>query len=552
MNEDITEVPPLLIADFLFRTENITTPNQSTVQTVELVRKNQPLIQLVIPPADRIPQRPLELVAGKHTLLTDDKLTICSGIDGYPQVSSKTSKEIDLIMITMIPLVTISKDKMDAQLTIYPPLSDTPGLTPEVIAEILEHNDIHFGIMEEQLSQLLQQATTEKIILKNKTVARGLLPMDGKDSFLRFNIEVGPLPGKLLGNGKIDFRERKMFVGVSKGQIIATRVPPTNGTPGLNVLGDEIPQLQGRDIPIVVSDDAVYDEEKGLVTASRSGILSLVSDNSIKVCAHQLIPGNIDYNTGNIESQDSVEIKGTILPGFKVETHGDLLLGGNIRSATIKCGGNLVIKGGILGKNCKVTVAGDADFSFMEQANLRVKGKTIIRKQAYYSTIMSDGDILGPKGGQIMAGFLMSGASISLGNVGSPNAPPALLAAGISPGKYLRYLRIRAQLRDIEQERLTFLQRHGMKKNIQQRHSLEEAIDTLYQNMTNLNLIPTDNNDGVRSESDFLTVSITVEGTIFSGTEIQIGNATTTTEFDLRGIRFSLHSDSSTFIETDL
>ncbi len=550
MSNETKEAHPLLIANFLFRTENITARDQSSVQTMELVRKNQPLVQLVLPPVDNPPKRPLELVTGKHTRLTDDKHTISAEIDGYPQISSKTSQKMHLIMITMIPLVTISKDMMEAQLTIYPPLSDTPGPTLEIIAEILEGNDIRFGIMEERLSQLLQYSATEKIILKNKTVARGFLPINGKDSLLRFNIEVGPLPGKLLGNGTIDFRERKMFVGVSKGQVIATRVPPTSGTPGLNVLGDEIPQLPGRDIPFAVSDDAVYDEEKGLVIASRSGILSLVSDNSIKVCAHQLIPGNIDYSTGNIESQDAVEIKGTILPGFKVDTRGDLLLGGNVRSATIKCGGNLVIKGGILGKNCKVSVAGDADFSFIEQANLRVKGKTIIRKQAYYSTIMSDGDILGQKSSQVMAGFLMSGASITLGNVGSPNAPPTLLAAGISPGKYLRYLRIRAQLRDTEQECLTFLQLHGMKKNIKQRQSLEEAINTLYQNMTGLDLIPAGTSG---SESAFLkTISITVEGTIFSGTEIQIGNATTTIEYDFHGIRFSLHSDNSTFIETDL
>ncbi len=544
---------PILEPEFLFLTETITGPENTSFQTMELVRNSQPLLRLVTSTAKKTSGKPLELVTGKHTLLSDDKLSIIAAIDGYPTVSRKSSKDIDLIMVTIIPLITLSEDRMEAVITLYPPPGDTPGPNPELIQEALDFHGVRFGVMSDQLQQLLEQLKEEKLPLKDKPIARGLLPMNGKDSFLRFNIEVGPLPGKLLGNGKIDFRERKMFVGVAEGQVIATRVPPTEGTPGLTVTGEEVPQLPGRDIPINVSDDAVYDEEQGVVIARRSGILSLVNDTSIKVCAKQLIPGNVDYSTGNIESQDAVEIKGTILPGFKVDTHGDLLLGGNVRSANIKCRGNLVIKGGILGKQCKVTVDGDADFSFMEQGRLRVKGKTILRKQAYYSSIMSDGQILGEKSSQVMAGFLMSGGSLVLGNVGSPNAPPALLAAGISPGRYLRYLRIRSRLREIEQERLLFLQRYGMKQNTKQRLSLEEAIETLYQDMCSLNLIPVNDDSSDEQKRDFLnTISITVVGTIFNGTEIQIGNATTTVRYDLRAVRFSLNPDNETFINTDL
>jgi uncharacterized protein (DUF342 family) len=319
------------------------------------------------------------------------------------------------------------------------------------------------------------------------------------------------------------------------------------------VLGGIVPQIPGKSLPVTVSNDAAFDEESGIISAVQSGILSMANENSIKVCAKQAIAGNIDYSTGNVESQDAVEISGTILPGFKVKTQGDLLLGGNVRSATIKCKGNLVIKGGILGEKCRVKVSGDADFSFMEQGRLRVKGRVIIRKQAYHARIMATGEIQCIDSSQIMSGFLMSASSLNLGNVGSAQSPPALLAAGIAPGRYLRYLKMRSQLYDIEQERLTFLQRHGMKRKIKQRESLEQTIISLHRDMRRINLIP---GTDVRSPDDgteyLRNITISIQGKIYNGTELQIGNASTIVKYDFKNVRFSLDTQTNTFIETSL
>jgi len=544
--------PPRLIPKLLFETETLSDSDNNSFQTVELVRKGQPLVELLAPPGAP-PRNPTELVPGKNTLLSDDKCKLLAEIDGYPLLSKKNDQGIDLIMISVVPLLSIADDKMSATISLYPPVRNSPELSREILMDILTSQEIRFGISLENLDRLLSLCKEKRSPLKDETIARGLLPMNGKASFLRFEIEVGPLPGTIMGNGKIDFRERKMFVGVSKGQIIAKRIPPTPGTPGLTVTGEEVPQIPGEDLPVTVSDDAEYDEESGIIRALQNGILSLVSENSIKVCAKQVISGNIDYSTGNIESQDAVEITGTILPGFRVKTHGDLLLKGNARSANIKCKGNLVVKGGILGKKCKVKVSGDADFGFMEQGQLRVKGRVIIRKQAYYAKIMANGEVHCENSSRILAGLLMSASSLNLGNVGSPNAPFALLAAGIAPGRYLRYLKIRSDLKDVEQERLVFLQRYGLKQKVKLRESLEKAVESLHNDLTKLNLIPgTDANSADRGIEYLRTIAITVQGTIFSGTELQIGNATTIVKNDLTGVRFTLDSHTGTFIETSL
>ena len=544
--------PTTLTPNILYQTESIGDAQNDSIEISELVRKDQPLVQLT-----ETSQEPAatttELVYGKNTRLSKDKRTLLADVDGYPLLSEKTSKKITVLLVEIIPLVTISRNKMEASLTLYPPVSGVPELNTADLYEILIENNVRFGLSHEHLDSLLKRCKKETTFFQNETIAHGLLPLNGKDSFLRFAIEVGPLPGKLLGNGKIDFRERKMFVGVTKGQTIATRVPATIGTPGINVEGDEIPQDPGKDIPVTVSDDAEYDKESGVIRAKHGGILSLVNENSIKVCAKQLISGNIDYHTGNIESHDAVEIGGTILPGFTVYTNGDLLLGGNARSATINCHGNLVIKGGIIGEKCRARVKGDADLRFIEHGRLRAKGKVIIRKQAYYSRIMADNEVHCAELSQIMAGVLIGGGSLNLGNVGSPNAPPAMLAAGVAPKRYLQYLTMRAKLHDIEQERLLFLQRFGLHKKITLRKSLEESIEALYQDMSKLNLTPGTSINREGSGVKYLKkITITVHKTVFSGTELQIGNITRTLKHDYTSVQFALDPDQNSIINNNL
>ncbi len=540
----------LLVPEILFQTERVSATDGASADSAELIRKDTPLIRLIPPENSQKTPLPCNLAEGENSYLSDDKTEIFSRVDGFPTLTKSSKKGINEFLLSITPLCYLSVDKMMAEITLFPPVKNGTDLSTDLIKDIFTLNEIHFGFTEQGIQKLLDECKISRSKIFRKPVARGILPMDGKDSFLRFAIEVGPLPGKVLGNGKIDFRERKMFVGVKEGQTIATRIPATTGTSGLNVSKQPVAPVPGRDLPVIVSDDATYNEETGTITASKSGILSMVGENSIKVCSKQVISGNIDYSTGNIESHDAVEISGTILPGFKVVTHGDLLLGGNARSAIIHCKGNLVIKGGIRGSQCKVKVDGDADFSFMEKGRLRVKKNVIIRKQAYYTRIMADGDIICAEKSQVMAGELLCGGSITLGSVGSSNSPAALIAAGVSPGLYLRYLQMRSQLFDSTEELALFLQRFGLKKKVNERKSLEENIRILKREMRQLDLVP--GSTTAEKEKYINTISITVQETLFPGTEIQIGNATKTIHYARKKIRFSLEKQSDEFIESEL
>ena len=225
----------LLIPEILFKTERIATEDGSNTESAEIIRKDVPLIRLIQPENSSKVPLPCSLEEGENSYLSDDKTEIFSNVDGFPLLTKSTKKGVDQFLLSITPLCRHSADKMQADITLFPPVEGGTELSIDLVKEILTENEIRFGFQDEQLLKLLQKCKTNHSTILRKTFARGLLPMNGKDSFLRFAIEVGPLPGKVLGNGKIDFRERKMFVGVKAGQVIATRIPATAGTPGLNV-----------------------------------------------------------------------------------------------------------------------------------------------------------------------------------------------------------------------------------------------------------------------------------------------------------------------------
>ena len=109
----------------------------------------------------------------------------------------------------------------------------------------------------------------------------------------------------------------------------------------------------------------------------------------IKVLSHQTITGDIDFETGNVESMNAIKILGSVQPGFRVTAGGDIKITGSVMSASAISEGNLVVLGGTTGKNSTLQVKGDADINFIEQGVLKCGGLVVIRKQSYYSNIIS-------------------------------------------------------------------------------------------------------------------------------------------------------------------
>ena len=160
-------------------------------------------------------------------------------------------------------------------------------------------------------------------------------------------MEISPIAGSMLDDGSIDFRDRRILVAVKSGQCVASKIHAVRGVSGINVYGEETPARIGKDIKIKILNDVAFSDETSQVTATQDGVLSIVNNDTIKVCSHIVINSDIDYEIGNIDSSNCIAGRGSIQPGFKITAEGDVKISGSVMSAQIACQGNLVVQGGI-------------------------------------------------------------------------------------------------------------------------------------------------------------------------------------------------------------
>lgn len=534
-----------------FQTQTITITVDDVsreVATPELVRQNQVLLSLVS--SDTNPSA--ILAAGKNCCLSDDKDTVTAEVSGYPLLSLTTNKKEIVVSVEITPIMDIADDKMLATLTLYPSLSGTATLELSDILALCKEREISCGIDELTIQETIGEVEQLRQPQHEIPIARGLLAVDGCDAFLRFEVEIGPLPGKILQDGSIDWRERKIFIGIDKDELIATKVPHTPGTAGVDVHSLAISPKPGKDINVKVTGDVQYIEESRQVLATCSGVLSIVNETDIKVSAKQTIDGDVDFSVGNIESNDGLEIKGDVKPGFTVMCKGDLAIGGNIHGSTVKAKGNSKITSGLIGEHSALITGGDVEISFVERGSITSGGTVVITKGAYYANVSSKKMLMCRPDAKIVGGRFCSGLDFIGGLIGSDNATPTIIAAGVDAERFHQRDKLRASIRDQEHELENLIHMHGHKYTettvyINKKAALQKRVS----NLKKLNLIP-DSPLYSRHDPtyDYCSAIVAIQGRIVSGTKIRIGNTRTTLTEDATAIRFYVDRQTGHIVAT--
>ncbi|WP_167505927.1 DUF342 domain-containing protein [Desulfosediminicola flagellatus] len=533
----------------------------SEVAVSELVKKDQPLLEFTNTEQFEeyiVQKQPIE--TGGNCYFSEDENVLFSSIAGYPKIEYRNSFKLAtrILHISVEPLFRITSDRMKCSISIHPPLENAHSLADEDLYELIAREGITSGLIPDQI-QLAEEIIQQRLLEFNVIVfAKGKKAVNGTDAYLKFEMETGPLPGKILKDGTIDFRERKIFVPVSKSQVIARKVQPTQGTSGKTIMGERIDPKPGIDIAVNTLKDATYSLKTRKVTATADGVLSIVGDTIIKVCSRQEIMSDIDYATGHIESRNSVLIHGSVQPGFRIKTDGDLEIRGSVMSTQISSLSNIVIKSGITGKNSSVTAEGDIDIYFIEQGKLQAGSNCIIRKQSYYSRIIAGKNIHCTKDSTIVGGKVIAGGNLILGSIGSANASPALICAGVDGHRLLQYYDLQKKLIEQQEGLIQWLQMHKGSANARKIRKMEKGVEDTKLELLRMNMIPGtgiysraaegDNPKKLRGEKysdkggiDIAEIYIEIYGIVYGGTKLQIGNRTLKIEHTIANRLFKLN-----------
>ncbi len=578
-NPDKEKKAKILAPTFHFTTKNILIGEDETSDKIpvsELVMAEQLLADF--PNFQRFASKGFEKAAtipGDYATFSEDGESIIAAVPGYPKIiktrqKGESGESDEVTVVSIEPLFITSINKMKVTLAYHPPLPDACSLQTVDLDALLEDQGIVFGISDEALADTKKYIEEGEIEFKKIALAEGQPVGLSSDACLHFELEIGPIAGTILDDGSIDFRDRKIMIGVEADQVIATKHPAVQGTPGINVFGEETPATEGKDLKVKLLNDASFSHETMQVTALKNGILSVVNDNVIKVSSRQIIYGDVDYTTGNIDSRNCVSIRGSVQPGFLVHADGDLEIAGAVMSTKITGLSNVVIKGGITGEKSIIDMAGDCDLKFIEQGNVVCGGICVIRKQSYYSNITSGSHIRCTDSSKIMSGNLIAKGSIATGDVGSENSAPALLAAGTVASRLEHFDELKQNVVEQQDEIVKWLQRYPGSSRSKKVRNMEKELAEAKLLLLKVNMIP---GTGIYSRVgaklingketeplepsedysdvdgiDMSTITISVHGTIFAGTKIRIGNCTLTLDKTISGRKFMLHPNQKRII----
>ncbi len=245
-------------------------------------------------------------------------------------------------------------------------------------------------------------------------------------------------------DAQIDHYAFNSVVTVDAGATIGRIVPPTQGQDGLDICGQAL-KPKRRPTEVMLGNDLhIAGGESGTVIADVAGKISyklgrLSIDKTLD------IRGDIDFDSGSVDSNIDVHIKGDVLDGFTVKSNQSITVGGVIGAATVEAGGDVIVRGGILNRHKgTVTAGGDIVARFGEEAALQSDQDVVIGKELMNSEVRCRGHVLASHG-EVIGGHTYARKGVDLRCIGSEAEIPTSIAVGIPPDAYFETARIEAK-----------------------------------------------------------------------------------------------------------
>jgi len=346
--------------------------------------------------------------------------------------------------------VVLSADKLEARilLRVYEEDLDTLLIREDDVYQELHKHKITYGILDNIVQNLC--ALPGKYMNTQVTVARGIAPVPGADAVVEYPYletvqeESGP---KELEDGRVDFYNLTTIPNVAKGQLLARKIPASQGQPGKAVTGEPIAPKAGKELNIKLGKNVVHNQDRTMIYAAIDGQVSFTDNDKLNVFPVFEVNGDVDFGVGNIDFVGTVVIRGNVLNGFRVNASGDIRVLGSVEGAELQAGGSIEIKSGIVAQDKGSIVAGEnIRTSFIQNAHVTAGNRVIVSQSIMFSNVRAGKQIIckGAKG-IIIGGVLQAGEKIAARVFGNTSATPTVLEVGVKP-------ELRQELTQIQKE----------------------------------------------------------------------------------------------------
>ena len=299
-------------------------------------------------------------------------------------------------------LILIDKDKMSASAQITADWGGQP-LTLAKLQAAVAASELRQGVNEALLAYAVQTAGAAAPGARlNPVIALGLAAEHGLDTRFERLVETPAeriLKPQELDHGKVDMRDLGTLLTVKAGAPLMRRHPATQGRDGFTVTGQPLPARAGKESAMTAGEGTCLSaEDPDLLLAARPG-LPCQERAGMRV-DEVLSVKQVDIRHGHVIFEGSLLVTGDVMPGMRVKTSGDVVIGGFVEGGQIESGGTITVRNGIIGRRregdeyqCQLSAGGEIHASYAQYAKLEADGDIQILSQLSHCYCRSGQDL---------------------------------------------------------------------------------------------------------------------------------------------------------------
>lgn len=224
------------------------------------------------------------------------------------------------------------------------------SLDPKQIIEELYEMGVEEGISSEEIYQAVKVTETKEFI-----VAKGSAPIESIDANLQVHLDFHVKEAE--EHERVDFREHTPVPTVREGQLMATYIPPLEGVPGKNLVGQVLPVKPPKEIilrpgkHVTIKDHDIFAQIDGRPIIEWRGKVVKIDVN--KEYRHA---SDVNLESGNIYFDGDVWIGGGVHPSMFVAASGTINVMKNTTKASIRGARSVFINGSIFSSTVTVGI----------------------------------------------------------------------------------------------------------------------------------------------------------------------------------------------------
>ncbi len=326
-------------------------------------------------------------------------------------------------------------------------------VSAEDLEAILQQAQITYGIDHAALQDLAEGCAAGTLFADEEMhlIAEGKETIHGEDGYIEFLVEPSPevVRFEVDSAETIDYKNTNLIQNVSAEQHLAIIHQPQTPQNGINLFGSEIKAREGEPIKVKVGPNVTMDDDKIFATCNGRFIRE-----SEELCVNPVfnVRGNVDLTIGNINFIGKVEIQKDVLDDFSVFGKEGVLVGGIVGAATLESEKDIVVTGGVNGKNKGfVRAFGQVKTRYLNETTVICREGAEIERSIMNSVLKTKGKVV-ISNGSIIGGEVMALMGLDAGSIGSDMGTKTIINVGVDYERDDKIRSLEARLTEIIKE----------------------------------------------------------------------------------------------------